>query len=116
MIGFNNQQSFYIYTQSVDMRKGVYSLCGIVRNELEEEPGSGSVYVFFSKSYRTVKLLVWDKDGYVVYGKWLSRGRFEDIKPLMEGKKHKIAYQHLIMILSGISLMGVRQRPRYHME
>lgn len=116
MIGFNSHQKFYIYTQKVDMRKGVYGLCGIVRNELDEEPTNGCVYVFFAKSLRTIKLLVWDNDGFVIYGKWLSKGKYEDIKTLMDGKKHPINYEHLIMILSGVSLLGVKQRPRYKMK
>jgi transposase len=116
MIGFNSHQKFYIYTQKVDMRKGVYGLCGIIRNELDEEPTNGSVYVFFAKSLRTVKLLVWDKDGFVIYGKWLSKGKYEDMKSIMISKKHSISYEHLIMILSGVSLLGVKQRPRYKMS
>lgn len=116
MLGFNAHQRFYIYKDSVDMRKGVHGLCGLVRNELDEEPMNGSVYIFFSKSYQTVKLLVWDGDGFVLYGKWLSKGRFENMQPILEGKKQGITYQHLIMILSGISLLNVKHRPRYEIK
>jgi hypothetical protein len=116
MIGFNSHQKFYIYAEKVDMRKGVYGLCGIVRNELAEEPTNGSVYIFFAKSLQTVKLLVWDNDGFVIYGKWLSKGRYEYIQSIMQGKKHPISYEHLVMILSGISLLGAKKRPRYKMN
>jgi transposase len=113
VLGFNSQQRFMVYKDSVDMRKGVYGLCGFVINELKENPSSGTVYVFFSKSYTTVKILVWDKDGFVVYGKWLTKGRFENVKSVIKGKAGELSYQYLVMLLSGVSLLGVKQRPRY---
>jgi transposase len=113
MLGFNSQQRFMVYRDSVDMRKGVYGLCGLVINELKENPGSGTVYVFFSKSYTTVKILMWDKDGFVVYGKWLTKGRFENVKGTIEGKAGELSYQFIVMILSGVSLIGAKQKLRY---
>ena len=98
------------------MRKGLHSLCGLVRNELHSEPTDGNVYIFFSKSYQTVKLLVWDKDGFVVYGKWLAKGRFERISATISEKKHELTYHYLIMLLSGVSLIGAKQRARYQLN
>lgn len=115
MLGFNSQQRFMVYKNCVDMRKGVYGLCGLVINDLKENPSDGTVYVFFSKSYQTVKILVWDKDGFVVYGKWLAKGRFENVGAILDNKAGELSYQYLIMILSGVSLLGVKQRPRYNL-
>ena len=115
MLGFNGHQDFYIYRDPVDMRKGYDGLSGLVRNELGEDPTSGSVYVFFSRTRRLVKLLVWDHDGFVIYGKRLEKGRFEHLTRLTQGRKQAIEYQHLVMLLSGISLLGIRHRPRYVM-
>lgn len=98
------------------MRKGYDGLSGLVRNELGEDPMKGDVYIFFSGSRQSVKLLVWDRDGFVVYSKRLERGRFEQLDGMMEGKSYGISYQHLVMLLSGISLVGMRQRPRYEMK
>jgi len=58
---------------------------------------------------------VWDHDGYVIYGKRLERGTFEYMTKFAKEKKQGIAYQHLVMLLSGISLLGIRHRPRYKM-
>lgn len=116
MIGIGSQHRFMIYKECVDMRKGVYSLCGLVTNELQENPNSGTVYVFFSKSHQTVKMLVWEKDGFAVYGKWLARGRFEKVGSIIQGKGGELSYQYLIMLLSGVSLLGAKQRPRYDLK
>ena len=116
MLGFGAHQRYYIYKGSVDMRKGYDGLSGLVRNELGADPMSGDVYVFFNGSRRTVKLLVWDRDGFVLYSKRLELGCYEQLSGIIEGKTQLIHYQHLIMLLSGISLIGLHQRPRYEMQ
>lgn len=116
MLGFGAHQCYYIYKAAVDMRKGYDGLSGLVRNELGADPLSGDVYVFFSRNRRSVKLLVWDRDGFVVYSKRLERGCYEQLSGIIEGKTRDISYQHLIMLLSGISLVGLHQRPRYEMK
>ncbi|HMU03245.1 MAG TPA: IS66 family insertion sequence element accessory protein TnpB [Saprospiraceae bacterium] len=116
MLGFGSHQRYYIYKGSVDMRKGYYGLSGLVRNELGSDPMSGDVYVFFNTSRQTVKMLVWDRDGFVVYSKRLERGCYEQISSIIDGKTQHISYQHLVMLLSGISLIGLHQRPRYEMQ
>lgn len=113
MIGFNSHQRYFLYAGSTDMRKGYDGLSGLVRNELGENPMSGDVYVFFNRTRKLVKMLVWDHDGFAIYGKRLEKGRFEHITRLAAGKKYAIEYQHLVMLLSGISLLGIKQRPRY---
>ena len=116
MLGFGHHHRYFVYRGGVDMRKGYDGLSGLVRNELGEDPLKGDVYIFFNGSRQSVKLLVWDRDGFVVYSKRLERGRFEQLDGMMEGKSYGISYQHLVMLLSGISLVGMRQRPRYDMK
>lgn len=98
------------------MRKGYNGLSGLVANELNRIPTDGSVYVFFNTVRDKVKLLVWDSDGYVIYAKRLERGRFEDlIKGSEQSTPYTIKYNHLVMLLSGISLVGMHQKLRYEM-
>ncbi|MEO6105467.1 MAG: IS66 family insertion sequence element accessory protein TnpB [Cyclobacteriaceae bacterium] len=111
MLGFHSAQRFYICTTPVDMRKGIDGLCGLVRHLLEDNPLSGYVFIFLNKSRDKIKLLVWDKDGYVLYQKRLERGRFEEL-PARNEIKCKITYDHLVMLISGISLRHLVQRKR----
>ena len=39
-------------------------------------PANGDVYIFVSKSRTTMKLLHWERGGYVKYYKRLEQGRF----------------------------------------
>lgn len=113
MLGFHSAQRFYVCNAPIDMRKGIDGLCGLVRHFLEEDPLSGHVFIFFNKPRDKIKLLVWDKDGFVLYQKRLERGRFEDVDSRSDAIKSKIAYDHLVMLISGISIRHLVQRKRY---
>ena len=116
MIGFTSHHNYYIYTEIADMRKGYNGLSGLVRNKMEGDPANGDVYVFFNRNRQLMKMLVWDYDGYTIYSKRLEKGTFECITSKTSGPKYTIQYNHLIMLLSGISLLGMKQRPRYDMK
>jgi transposase len=87
-----------------------------VRNELTADPFSGDVYVFFNRSRRTVKMLVWGRDGLVLYSKRLEHGCYEQLIGIIDGKSQHISYQHLVTLLSGILLADLNQRPRYEIK
>jgi transposase len=67
----------YLYRGRTDMRKGVDSLCGLIRNELGKDPLSGELFVFFNRTHSLAKILMRDQDGFVLYQKRLERGTFE---------------------------------------
>lgn len=109
MFSFTPSMKYYLYAHSTDMRKGFRGLSGLVRNELERDPEDGSVYIFINRRRDKIKLLVWDRTGFVLYYKSLEAGTFEF------PKNHELAmsWDRLWMILEGISLESVRQRKRY---
>lgn len=109
MVSFTPSMSYYLYAHVTDMRKGFCGLSGIVRNELDRDPTDGSVYIFINRGRDKIKLLVWDRTGFVLYYKSLESGTFEF------PKNHQLAisWEKLWMILEGISLHSVRRRKRY---
>jgi transposase len=44
------------------MRKGAYSLSGLVRNEMNLNVLSGDVFIFIGRRASKIKLLQWDND------------------------------------------------------
>ena len=61
------------------MRYGIRGLTQMVWSWKGHSPASGDVYVFFSKDRRTMKALKWDGDGFLMYTKRLSQGRFREV-------------------------------------
>jgi transposase len=68
---------YFYYNAIADMRKGSYSLSGLLRNEMNLDVLSGDVFIFIGKRGNKTKLLQWDADGFAVYEKCLERGSFE---------------------------------------
>lgn len=94
------------------MRKGAYSLSGLVRNEMQRDVLSGDVYIFMGRRCNKIKLLQWDSDGFALYEKRLERGSFE--RPLINQDGHfNISAQQLQYILQGVVLKSIRHRKRF---
>jgi len=91
------------------MRFGIYSLAGLVRNELGFDPSSGDVFVFLGKRLNQIRLLQWDRDGFAMYVKKLEQGTFE----WPQGEDISITSQQLTLLLQGVMLDSVRLRKRY---
>ena len=70
----------YFYTEFVDMRKSVNGLSAIVINELKLEPSNGSVYIFCNRAHNKVKILFYDRNGFVLYYKIMNNKKFSKIK------------------------------------
>jgi transposase len=76
-----------------DMRKGFNTLSGLVTNISGQKLPDGSVYVFVNKTRTTVKLLHWERGGFVIYHKRQESGRisrFFHLEKKASGKRHLI--------------------------
>ncbi|MGE0489824.1 MAG: IS66 family insertion sequence element accessory protein TnpB [Vulcanimicrobiota bacterium] len=65
-----------VAVEAVDGRKGIDSLARLCREKLEEDPFSGTVFLFLNRSRTTLKALVYDQQGFWLASKRLSRGTF----------------------------------------
>jgi len=60
------------YSKPVDLRKSIDGLVGLVKSVLEEDPLSGSVFVFVNRRGNYVKLVSWDRTGWCLFANYLS--------------------------------------------
>lgn len=95
-----------LYTQSVDMRKSIDGLCVFTQEVLQENPGSGAVFVFCNRLRDKLKLLYWDTNGFVLLYKRLEQGRF---KFPLQKKKVLLRELELRGLLSGIDFEKIPQ-------
>jgi transposase len=93
----------------IDMRKSIDGLMAIVQQELEEDAYSGHLFVFISRRCDRVKVLTWDKGGFVLFYKRLERGQFR--LPHMDPNSMAIEIDatQLAMLLDGIDYGRVRR-------
>jgi hypothetical protein len=113
MIAFTSSQRYYLYRGATDMRRSFAGLSGIVTNELKGNLTSGDVFIFINKPRDSIKLLVWDRTGFVIYYKRLEAGTIE--LPILENevKSSIVKWEELVMMLEGISLKMMHRRKRY---
>ena len=65
-----------VYLEPVDMRKSIDGLAAIVELELELSPFSPALFVFCNRGRDKVKLLYWERNGFVLWYKRLEKQRF----------------------------------------
>ena len=76
MIQITPQMRVLVAIEPVDGRKGIDSLARLCQDKLAEDPFSGCVFVFRSRSGTAIRLLTYDGQGYWLLQKRLSKGRF----------------------------------------
>lgn len=76
MISISPNTKIYVYTDVLDFRKGIDSICGFCKQNLREDPFSGAMFVFANRGRTALKILFYDGQGFWIYHKRLSRGKF----------------------------------------
>ena len=114
MFNLNENNRIVMSQHPSDMRIGVNRMCGQVRMA-GLEPTSGDVYIFVGRSRRIMKLLHWERGGYVMYYKRLERGRFHPRIFLRQGVGFRsMRWDELVLLMEGISPDAARRR-RYEL-
>ena len=104
--------SVLVATARVDGRKGIDGLAAIVRSQFAEDPLSGAMYVFFTRRGDRVRVLYFDRDGYVLVTKRLEKGVYRVPWENVDGRV-AIEAAELLLVLEGIELKGARRRDRW---
>lgn len=93
-----------------DMRKGYDGLYALVKNQLNEDPLSGHLFVFANRDRTRLKILCWDGSGFWILSKRLERGRFN--WPADEGHeaKARLSGAEFSMLLGGLDLGRAKAR------
>ena len=93
------------------MRKGFDGLSALVAAQ-GRSVFDGEIFVFVSRRGDRIKLLTWDRGGFVLFYKRLERGRFR--LPLFAPGQSTVTLDptSLAMLLDGIDIKRV-QRPRH---
>jgi transposase len=67
MLGLPPSVRIYFATELVDMRNGIDGLRAIVEAALKKDAYQGHLFVFVGKAKDKVKILFWDRNGFVLY-------------------------------------------------
>ena len=97
----------FVSNSVTDMRKSTNGLSALVLDEFKQSPTSCHVFVFHNRARDKVKILFWDRNGFVLYYKRLSKGRFKfTIRP---DDVLEITHDQLSWLLAGLDFQLMHQ-------
>lgn len=103
----------YLAAAPVDLRRGHDGLIAIARDLWQLDPFAGHLFVFVGRRRDRVKILVWDRNGFVLYYKRLSQGRFRMPSVVDGAGRIEMDATALAMLLDGIDVGRVARPPRW---
>jgi transposase len=109
MLQLTPQMRILVAVEPIDGRKGIDSLAQLCREKLTEDPFSGCVFVFRTRSLTTIRVLVYDGQGFWLAQKRLSQGRFK-WWPQSDGAARELE-AHQVQQLLAAGDPGVRGAP-----
>ena len=103
----NQTVRVHLCRDAVDFRKAINGLSIVVAEELELDPFSAHVFGFCNRRRDQVKLLYWERNGFVLWQKRLEKDRFP--WPRDQGEEIlTVTGRELNWLLDGIDVFRLR--------
>jgi transposase len=115
MWGLDAGLRLWVCQQPVSMLKGIRGLSQMVWSWSGHSPIKGDVYVFFSRDRRMMKALRWDGDGFLMYTKKLSRGRFREVPKHGDNGARQLQWDDFYMLMRGLTPVKIIVEDRFRM-
>lgn len=77
MIRLTRETKIQLALKPVDFRRQIDGLVALCENQLKQDPHGGILFVFINRIHTMIRLLMYDRNGYWLATKRLSRGRFQ---------------------------------------
>lgn len=101
---FNDLPAVYLHRNPVDFRKAINGLCVLVEQELAMNPYDESLFVFCNRGRDKLKILHWDRTGFVLWYKRLEKEKFK--WPIQHSDTViEVTEQSLTWLLSGLTIL-----------
>ena len=101
MIQLTSHMRILVAIEPADFRKGIDGLARVCREQLNQDPFKGTLFVFHNHRATAIKIIVYDGQGFWLCQKRLSKGRFP-WWPQSNSSATKVLEAHqLAVLLSG---------------
>lgn len=97
----------FLYRDPVDFRKSYRGLSVLVELELGHNPCSGDLYAFINRDRSRIKLLHWERNGFVLYYKALVEERFH--WPTVQDDTLVVDGEQLNWLLDGLNIEAMQR-------
>ena len=76
MLSVPQRHRIFLAVKPIDFRKGIDGIALLCKNQFSQDPMSGHYFVFHNKRKTDLKILYYDVQGFCLYQKRLSSGKF----------------------------------------
>lgn len=114
MMGWLGAATVFLATAPTDLRKAFDGLAALVRQDLGQDPLSGSLYVFCNRRRDRIKILIWEPGGYWLCIRRLEVGTFR--WPKADAPCARYSREELTLLLGGIDLARTQKRKWHQRE
>ena len=108
LIQITPQLRILVAIEAIDGRKGIDSLAQLCREKLNADPFSGYLFIFRSRSAKSIRILAYDGQGFWLATKRLSKGCFVSFRQACrwwptgrEASKTLRAHQAQLLLAAG---------------
>lgn len=117
MIALPPQIRIFLYRLPTDMRKSFNGLVALTESALNQDPLSGSLFVFVNRRRDRIKVLYWGQTGFCIWYQQLQKGTYQlpVQDAIAEQDTVEVTRSQLSLILDGIDLSSARQRARFQL-
>ncbi len=109
----NDSMRYWLYPSATDMRKGFYTLSGLVTDRMGQDVRSGDVFIFLNRHCTSLKALHMENGGLVIYYMKLEKGSFSLPDLDENGKPHPFSWQKLMLMVQGIETGKCNYKKRW---
>lgn len=106
----------WLAVEATDMRCGFDRLAERARTVIGQDPLSDALFIFRSRRGDRLKILSWDRDGFILWYKRLESGVFKLPRAKVGACSVELRASELAMILDGIDMTKLKRVPRYERE
>jgi transposase len=93
--------------EPVDFRKAINGLSILVAEQFDLDPFSAQVFAFCNRKRNQVKLLVWERNGFVLWQKRLEKDRFPWPRAIGSGVV-QLSGRELNWLLDGMDVFAMQ--------
>ncbi len=105
----------YLYADPVDMRKSIDGLSVLVEQEMALSPNIDALFVFCNRGRDKIKLLCWERNGFIVWYKRLEKQRFKWPNVTMD-EPLSLSGQELNWLLDGFDIWNNKPHQSVHFD
>lgn len=113
MIRPANDIQVFLYADPVDMRKSIDGLSILVEQEMALSASMEALFVFCNRSRDKIKMLCWERNGFIVWYKRLEKQRFRWPKA---DETLSLSGQELNWLLDGFDLFNNKPHQPLHFD